>query len=238
MEEYNVYCDESCHLQNDNCQYMLIGCVYCKKSKIKEINDRIKRIKETWKRSKVQEIKWTKISKSNYEVAKALILTFFDDEDLHFRAIIVDKTKLNFKKYKQHDFKSFYYVAYYEMLKAIISPNSKYNIYLDMKDTNSQQRVEHLKEVLDKLVNWEYNKTFIEKVQQVKSHEIQLLQITDLLLGAISYSLRNLSAVEAKTKLIEIIKKMSGYDLTKTTLLREEKFNLLFLESAEERYGI
>ena len=29
--EYNVYCDESCHLKSNECKYMLIGAVYCPK---------------------------------------------------------------------------------------------------------------------------------------------------------------------------------------------------------------
>ena len=29
--EYNVYCDESCHLKSNESKYMLIGAVYCPK---------------------------------------------------------------------------------------------------------------------------------------------------------------------------------------------------------------
>lgn len=236
MEEFNVYCDETCHLEHDNNPFMVIGCVYCKKDETKEINDRIKRLKAIWHKSVYQEIKWTRISNSNFDIAKVLIQDFFDDEDMHFRAIIIDKRKLDFKKHKKHDFKSFYYVAYYEMLKAIISPNAKYNIYLDIKDTNSQERIEKLKNYLDQSMNKQYNRHLINKVQHVRSHEIQILQITDLLIGAISYSWRKLNGNKAKLDLVELIKKQSKYDFTKTTLLREDKFNLLVFESLEERY--
>ena len=37
--ECNVYCDESCHLVNNDSKYMLIGAVYCPKNKVKKIND-------------------------------------------------------------------------------------------------------------------------------------------------------------------------------------------------------
>ena len=43
--EYNVYCDESCHLENDNTNVMAIGAVYCPKDKIKEVSNRIREIK-------------------------------------------------------------------------------------------------------------------------------------------------------------------------------------------------
>ena len=35
--EYNIYCDESCHLESNNSKYMLIGAVYCPKIKVKKI---------------------------------------------------------------------------------------------------------------------------------------------------------------------------------------------------------
>ena len=64
--------------------------------------------------------------------------------------------------------------------------------------------------------------------------EVEILQLTDLLIGAISYINRDLSNSKAKVKLVEYIKTRSGYSLTKSTLLKEHKFNLLNWQSAEE----
>ena len=49
--EYNVYCDESCHLVNNDSKYMLIGAVYCPKNKVKKINEYIKYLKENYELS-------------------------------------------------------------------------------------------------------------------------------------------------------------------------------------------
>ena len=38
MKEYNVYCDESCHLENDNINVMTLGAVWGAKDGLKEIN--------------------------------------------------------------------------------------------------------------------------------------------------------------------------------------------------------
>lgn len=43
---YNLYCDESCHLQYDGNDIMVIGTVYCEKKYSYEINDDIRKIKE------------------------------------------------------------------------------------------------------------------------------------------------------------------------------------------------
>ena len=73
---------------------------------------------------------------------------------------------------------------------------------------------------------YDFQRQIIERVQTVHSHEIEMLQITDLLVGIISYANRHLSDSPAKLALLEHMKKRSGYELTKTTLLRESKVNL------------
>ena len=37
MTEYNFYCDESCHLEHDNSNVMVLGAVWCPKDKRHEI---------------------------------------------------------------------------------------------------------------------------------------------------------------------------------------------------------
>lgn len=234
MIEYNVYCDETCHLEHDNHKYMIIGAVYCPKDKVRDINNRLYEIKTNGKLSKFQELKWTKVSNSNRDVVKNIIYKFFDDDDLHFRAIIINKDKLDFKKYNNQDFKSFYYVAYYEMLKVIFEPSSYYNIYLDIKDTNSQQRINILQQCLNNYINKTYCKNLIKKVQHVKSHEVQIMQITDLLIGAIAYDYQYNKKNKTKEEIINIIKNSSGYDFKQTTLLREQKFNLLLFNEGKQ----
>lgn len=39
------YCDESCHIQFDNVEYMSLVAIFCSKSRAKKIN-RIRKIKE------------------------------------------------------------------------------------------------------------------------------------------------------------------------------------------------
>lgn len=40
------YCDESCHIQFDNVEYMSLVAVFCSKSRAKKINCGIRKIKE------------------------------------------------------------------------------------------------------------------------------------------------------------------------------------------------
>jgi hypothetical protein len=116
------------------------------------------------------------------------------------------------------------------MLKVILNPENGHNIYIDIKDTKSKEKVNKLEEVLrnDK---YDYSKEIIKKVQQVRSHEVELIQLADFFTGAVSYVNRNLKSSKAKNLIIEHIKQRSKYSLTKSTLIREEKFNIFIWES-------
>ena len=70
------------------------------------------------------------------------------------------------------------------------------------------------------------------KVQQVRSHEVELIQLDDLLTGAVSYINRGLNTSLAKNELIELIRHRSNYSLVKSTLLKEKKFNIFIWESS------
>lgn len=61
------------------------------------------------------------------------------------------------------------------------------------------------------MINTITPKRLFKKVQQVRSHEVELVQVTDLLTGAISYVHRGLNASKAKNELIEHIRHRSRY---------------------------
>ena len=227
---YNVYCDESCHLENDGVNDMVLGAVWCPQSKLRAINQRIKEIKKRNGVSEKMELKWTKISPAKVDLYKDIINYYFDDDDLHFRAVIIrDKSKLDHDKFNQtHD--QWYYKMYFDMLKVILSPYDNYEIYIDIKDSHSYSRAQKLKEVCSNSM-YDFSHTIIRRLQPIRSDEVQIMQIVDLLIGAIGYEnrefLENAVRSEAKKEVIDLIKKRSGYTLKKTTLLREEKLNLL-----------
>lgn len=80
---YNVYCDESCHLEHDHLKVMVLGAVWCPLEKVHEISVRIREIKQKHGMKPGFEAKWTKISPAKKELYLDLIDYFFDDDDLH-----------------------------------------------------------------------------------------------------------------------------------------------------------
>ena len=233
MEEINIYCDESCHLENDNAPNMILGAVYCPKEKLKEIKHRIKEIKAKYDVKQNSEIKWTKVSLIKLKMYEEIVDYFFDNDDLSFRCVIANKEHLQHNKYNQtHD--EWYYKMYFTLLKVIFNPSNKYNIYLDIKDTHSDEKIKNLKSVC-RNSRYDFSGRIINKMQPIRSNEVQIMQITDILIGAIGYINRyNLKAEnlnQGKVKLIRRIQKRSGYSLIKSTLYRESKLNIFVWEA-------
>lgn len=227
---FNIYCDESCHLENDHQQVMVLGTVWCPLEKTKEIAIRIREIKQRHGLSSSFEIKWLKVSPAKRIFYMDLVDYFFDDDDLHFRALIVpDKSRLRHQDFSQ-DHDAWYYKMYFDMLKVLLVPQAEYRIYLDIKDTRSADKIRELHDVLCNNM-YDFERKIIKRVQTIRSHEVEQLQLADLLIGIIGYANRGLETNQGKLALVERVRHRSGYNLTKSTLLREDKVNLFRWEA-------
>ncbi len=225
VQTYNLYCDESCHLEHDAQTVMVLGVIWCPLEKTREIANRLREIKEHHGLSPSFEMKWVKISPAKLNFYKDIMDYFFDDDDLHFRALIVpDKSKLRHSDFNQtHD--DWYYKMYFDLLKVILKPDTRYRIYLDYKDTQGARKVAKLSEVL-RNEKYDFRREIIERMQIIRSDEVQQIQLADLLIGAIAYINRRLETSEAKNQIVKRMRERSGYHLTLSTLLKEEKVNI------------
>lgn len=220
----NIYCDESCHLPNDGERVMVLGAVACPVSKSREAAVRLREIKQDHGFGPRFECKWNKVSPAKAAFYRDWLDYFFDDDDLSFRAVIADKSGLRHDAFGQ-DHDDWYFKMMFRLLEPMIKPRTGHRIYLDKKDTRSARKVEKLHEVLCNNL-YDFDRRIIERVQVVESHAVEQLQLADLLLGAVAYVNRGLSGNAGKGTLISRIRQRSGYSLTRSTLLREPKFNL------------
>ncbi|MCX5867705.1 MAG: DUF3800 domain-containing protein [Proteobacteria bacterium] len=223
-QEINIYCDESCHLEHDHQPVMLFGAVWCPKSEVINISSSIRDLKKKFNAR--GELKWIKVSPSRIKFYLEIIDYFFSNKSLNFRALVVeDKSKLDHSYFNQGSHDSFFYKMYFQLLRNIINDQQKYSIYLDMKDTRSQKKIDTLKGILCRNFH-DFDLDLIERIQHVRSHESEILQITDFLLGAVSYRNRKLASNKAKLEVIKKICENAGTELNKTTPPWEEKFNI------------
>lgn len=224
----NIYCDESCHLEHDQQKVMAIGGIACSNYAKFNVYEDIKKIKEKHSIMSHQEIKWNKVSKGEQTYYEDLINYFFDNELLRFRGVLLpNKSVLRHNEFSQsHD--DFYYKMYYYTISYFLNQEDDIEVYIDMKDTNSMKKIKKLEEVLH---NKARNRSKeVTKIQQIRSHENSILQLTDLLLGAITYINRDIHTSSAKLQLCSLIKARASQSLTKTSSLSEGKLNLLILD--------
>lgn len=225
---YNVYCDESCHTEKDGIPVMAWGAVAYKMPFVWELSKEIRRLKAEYGLSSSDfEAKWTKVSPGQVEFYLALVDLFLANDQLRFRGIVVpDKSLLNHAAFEQsHD--DWYYKMYFRMLHPTINRANRYRIYLDIKDTRGGPKARKLHEVLASSLR-DPNHECIERVQQVHSHEIELLQIADILTGALTYANRGLTGNAAKLAIIARLREQLGPNvLNQTTPRASTKFNIL-----------
>lgn len=224
-EVYNIYCDESSHIEKSSNPYMVLGAIWCRMEASRQIAEEIRGIKTGHGLHSGFEFKWTKVSPAKVDFYLALVDYFFQNSQLHFRALVADKRILQHEEFNQtHD--DWYYKMYFDMLKVIINPAAQYHIYVDIKDTQGSRKIRKLHEVLSNK-NFDYRHEIIQKVQIVRSYEIEQIQLTDLFIGAVAYVNQGYDTSHAKKAVVDRIKELSGYRLNKTTWLGEEKVNIL-----------
>ena len=216
---FNLYCDESTHLENDHMPYMIIGYIKCPYPQIKLLKQKIKELKVRYKYK--GEFKWSKISTKMEPFYVDLVDLFFNS-DLEFRAVIVNKAQIN-PELAEFTHDDFYFKMYYQLLHNKMDLSDTYNVYLDIKDTCSFHKLHKLKKIL------KYNSS-IRNCQFIRSHESYLMQLADVLIGAINYKLRVHDRVLSKNNIINKIEDLSPYKINSTTPKNSNKINLFFID--------
>jgi hypothetical protein len=219
IKTFNFYCDESTHLPKDGMPYMMLAYVSTAYNQLQQHKDFLKYLKT--KHQVKGELKWTSVSGGGYPYYADLIDYFFST-DLNFRSVIVNKKHIDESR-KGFTYNHFYFRMYYQLLHHKINLDYTYNIYLDIKDTVSHKKLAKLNKIL------RYNAS-IRNFQFIRSHESSLMQLTDLLMGAINYRLRGKNKVQAKNKLIQKIETHCKISLSQSTPKNEDKFNLFHID--------
>jgi len=222
--KYNLFVDESCHLEHDHIPVMCIGYIKVPVKAYKELYTLFENIKEEHKT--LGEIKWNKFSKSRLPLYKSLV-DFFFDNPLEFRCVLVKyKDRLNNADFNQGSHDNFYYKMTYYLLR----PNPaglEYRIFIDIKDTKGKQKLIKIKEVFD---NYHKGESPFVHFQHLRSNENIFFQLTDLFIGAVTYKTRieNQEFVpnDAKMEFIDYLELKSGFSLNESTAQWETKFNI------------
>jgi hypothetical protein len=142
--------------------------------------------------------------------------------DLRFRCIAVDRQAMNLDLHNG-DAELGFYKFYYQVLHHWILDQNEYTVFCDLKRNRERTRLHTLRRVLNNA-----NRTsIIRDVQSLPSPEVVLLQICDVLLGAVSARINERTDIgAAKEGVIAHLERRLNLARLGPTQKSEEKFNI------------
>jgi len=226
--DFEIYCDESrqelfSSKKPKADEYVLIGGLWVEASKRGKYKDEIKELRIEHKL--YGQFKWQKVSLSRVDFYLKLIHLFFHS-DMRFRVIVLAANELDSVKFHQADNELMFYKFYYQLLHYWILDNNRYRIFVDVKTNRLPNRLTTLKDVLS---NANLSSEILQ-VQALPSHEVDFLQLVDVLIGAVGYRFHNRSGSHTKLQVVEEIEKFLGHRIQPTPRFKE-KFNIFRFQS-------
>lgn len=198
----------------------MIGSLWLPEELRNEIKSRVRALRQRHKAW--GEIKWSKVSPNRREFYVELVDLFFAyGDNLRFRCIVVDATQFNMALDDGNGELGFY-KFYYQLLHHWILDFNAYRIFCDVKTNRDPKRLP----VLERCLARANLSSSIDDIQSLPSHEVVLIQLCDLLLGAASSRINGtLNDGTAKAAVVQRLELALGRPLAPTHK-REEKFNI------------
>ena len=173
---------------------MLIGGIWVDEITFNLVNEECKKFKNENGWQPLTKLNWKNISKQTLPQYKNFIDIFFQ-YNLSFQCIILDRKTVNLKLNEEHDAELGFYKFYYLLLRNCSNKKHQYYIYLDRRNNRCANRLNDMKAFLQRSRTRQTatNDTYTEKgldiktIEFVNSESYNLIQFTDLLMGAIAY---------------------------------------------------
>lgn len=224
-KKYNLYIDESCHLQYDNSEVLCVGGIVVPNNKILEYKNYIKSLKRKY--GILHELKWNTISATHIDLYKELISFFFSSE-LAFRCILIkNKSNISAQTLNRKEYNDFYFSVVEKLIRFSVQHNggkdNDFKVYLDLKDSHGVRKMRAIENILHQRLN---NGNEVSHLQNIRSHESVFIQLADLFIGAVAYKSRKLKGSNAKLQIVRCIEILSGYEIDEGTEPGDIKFSI------------
>lgn len=211
----HIYCDESRQTAD---RYMVIGGIVALREDEQRFAEAMKLYRDS--QNMHAELKWTKVSGQKFNEYQALIDLFFSVNRLfHFKAIVVDTQEIDHRRYNKGDAELGFYKLMYQFLLhsfgAQLRPADQCIVFLDQR-TTSHYKLSTLCAILNNGLRKKYSFLSwpVRNIQAVDSKQHDLIQIADLLMGAIGYEMNGAhvrtGAKRSKVLLAEHIASKAG----------------------------
>lgn len=222
---FEIYCDESQQdlfarsAERNAGQRVVLGGVWIEADARIRLKTAIKELR--LKHRLYGEFKWTRVSPSREAFYTDLVDLFFSTDASRFRAVVLTANELDAVQFHGGDAELMFYKFYYLLIHKWILDGKTYRIFLDTKTNRVGGRLKKLNEILESANPL----SAIEQVQALPSQEVDLLQLADVLIGAVSYRLHDRQTSPSKLRVVERIEQRIAHRI-RCTGFSETKFNI------------
>jgi hypothetical protein len=233
MMLFDIYCDESRQdliveksSVNDYNRFVCIGGIMMPTEKREVLKNAIKDLKE--KHNLYGELKWGNVSPNKINFYLELVDLFFGtDSSIDFRTVVIDAKAVDNESFNDSDHELGYYKFYYQLLYHWIDVQNEYYIFTDYKTNKDRTRLNNLKNILNR-ASWSNS---VKLIQAINSKESLLLQLQNILMGAVGYKFNYgvHGKSEAKKAVVGRIEKHLGHPIRQTGK-SYKKFNIFMIE--------
>src|SRR3989338_5921004 len=179
------FLDETGLLHSKTDQFFALGIIKCREPH--RLYNQIRKIRD--KHNYREEIKWSAIDRRiRFDVARE-IFNIFIQEDARFNCLILNKNELDFKTHFNDDLYKVYRSFTVALLKLIIG-NKPDEVLMVLADDYFSPDGTELESKIKHIVNDHYQKFVVAGVCPINSKSSDILQMTDLILGAVLYDLK------------------------------------------------
>ena len=221
--KFNIYCDES-SVEN-TLPFFVIGALLVPREQKTSIVNDITDLRK--KHSFFREVKWNKTTTKHKDFYVDLVRYFAQNNDIEFKSILVKKVLIDMK-FHDNDTEKMFYKFYYQLLKRRFKKDSVNYIFTDFKTRKIRLQLPTMHKFLNTFEDIQKFGIQIKHLQEYDSQEIELLQMTDFLTGAVAYAnnYEKESDTSIKGYLVEFISRTFDINLGKGSNFYFEKFNI------------
>ena len=191
---YNLYCDESA-IQAGN--YFYIGAIHCSPVRAVRLDRHVEQFRT--RTGCVREMKWTKVSIRMLSVYKDFVDIFLKDPYATF--VLAQMNKGEHWRGLARSEGSRFLQAYFQFLEKAMWASARYSLYVD-NTTCRRYKWKSMHYALNLPdIRWGTQRKIIQ-FSAVDSHQCNLIQLTDVVLGALT----SCSTSNARASLAEYVR--------------------------------
>jgi hypothetical protein len=187
---YHIYGDES---YKDTHKFLVLGGLVLDARELPSIEADLLAVRKKH-RKETSEVKWSKCRSGNLRFYKDFLQVFFDravKDELHFHCMYIDTHTFNHARYNLGDAEIGFNKLIFQLLLHKFGrrygESSPLFVYLDHRDAKDDP--EAIRPMLNSALarDWNNHSRPFRGLQFRKSHKCELIQLNDLLIGAVGF---------------------------------------------------